>query len=296
MRMMALWALVFHLATARVAHSQTFDALQIQLGAYTQSDDGGEKPAGVWRTGRVVIGKGITSTFSVGGCGYGAVSSDGSLREDATTAWRVEVTPLRVVSDAVTFRLHWVRSLDSSKAFTVPSEDGELTLRPGESRLMDSVPVPPGAKTFDGRPCKTSTASVRVGVDYYPWEDVDRRLVAADLWLVERLSNGRERSQPLSVRGLPNRPIPFYFNSIINQSQSLDIFGQIVARPESGAIDVALETRGRWGENESWGRSVKSAIHLKPEEVVEVRLPKFGDAGPFSNRELSIRIRARQLR
>jgi hypothetical protein len=36
---------------------------------------------------------------------------------------------------------------------------------------------------------------------------------------------------------------------------------------------------------------------VKPEEIVEVRLPKLdAGAGPFSGREFSIRIRARQLR
>jgi hypothetical protein len=288
--------LILCLVTAAAAHAQSLNDLQIRLGAYTQSDNGGETPAGVWRsTGPLVIGKATPSTFSVGGCGYGAVSSDGSLREDATTAWRVEVTPRRVVSDAVTFRLRWVRSVDNGKAFTVPNEDAELTLRPGESRLVDSVPVPPGAKTFDGQPCKTSVASVRVAVDYYPEADFDRRLVAAELWLVERLSNGTERTQPLSVRGLPNRPIPFYFDSIVDGSLSLDIFGRVVARLASGAMEVSFQTRSRWGED--WGRSVESVIHVKPGEVIDVRLPKLGDgAGPFANRDLSIRVRARQLR
>jgi hypothetical protein len=300
MRRIALWTLIVHVAAAGRAHPQVFDHLQIELGAYTQSNDGGEKPSGVWRsTGPLAIGNPgntIPSTFSVADCGYFTLSVDGSLREHATTAWRIEMTPLRVVGDAVTFRLRWVRSLDTTKGFTVPSEDAELTLRPGESRLVDSVTVPPGMKTFDGNPCKTTAASVRALVDYYPSRSEDRRLIAADLWLVERLSNGKERSQVLSVRGLPNRSILFYFDGIRDQSQSLDIFGQLTARPAAGGIDVAMQTRSRWGEHESWNRSVRSAIHLKPEEVVEVPLPKFDNAGPFSGRELSIRVRARQLR
>jgi hypothetical protein len=296
MKTIPCYVLILCFANAVATDAQSLKDLQIRLGAYTQSDDGGEKPAGVWRsTGPLVIGKAIPSTFSVGGCGYGAVSSDGSLREDATTAWRVEVTPLRVVGDAVTFRLRWVRSVDNGKGFTVPNEDAELTLRPGESRLVDSVQVPSGAKTFDGKPCKTSVASVRVAVDYYPEPDFDRRLVEADLWLVERMSNGTERTQPLSVRGQPNRPIPFYFDSIVDGSLSLDIFGRVVARLASGAMEVSFQTRSRWGED--WGRSVESVIQVKPGEVIDVRLPKLGDgAGPFANRDLAIRVRARQLR
>jgi hypothetical protein len=42
---------------------------------------------------------------------------------------------------------------------------------------------------------------------------------------------------------------------------------------------------------------VESVIHVKPEETVEIRLPKLVDsAGPFAKREFSIRIRAHQLR
>ena len=59
---------------------------------------------------------------------------------------------------------------------------------------------------------------------------------------------------------------------------------------------VAVETRSRWDASGLW-RSVESVIQLKPSETVEIRLPKLADsAGPFANREFSIRIRARQLR
>ena len=147
MRIIPCGVLVVHLA-AGVASAQTFNDLQIRLGAYTVSSNGGEKPVGVWRsTGPVVIGKPVISTYSVGeACEAFAVSSDGSLREDATAAWKIELTPMRVVGDAVTFRLRWQMagsrlqrdgqrnrmSLEFSEAF--PANDVlELTLRPGES-------------------------------------------------------------------------------------------------------------------------------------------------------------------
>ena len=61
----------------------------------------------------------------------------------------------------------------------------------------------------------------------------------ADLWLVERLSNGTEaqRSQPLSVRGLPNRPCSFYFDSIVDANVTLDIYGILISRLESGSTE-----------------------------------------------------------
>jgi hypothetical protein len=271
-------------------------------------DHGGEKPVGVWRsTGPLVIGKPTTSTISVGDhCEGFMVSSAGEVGENATTAWNVEVTPIRVVRDAVTFRLRWVRfaaikqqfdqvPLDSSQAFRMPNEDIELTLRPRESWPMDSVRVATGTKMVDGRTCRGS-ASIRVSVDAYPSEEVDRRLVVADLWLIERLSNGKEtpRSQTLSVRGVPGRPVPFYFDGIVDGNVSLDIYGSLIARLESGAMAVSIETRSRWGNNGP-ARSVESVTQVRPEEIVEIQLPKLG-AGPFVNRDFSIRIRARQLR
>jgi hypothetical protein len=310
MRVVPCCVLIIHLA-AGMAYAQTFNDLQIQLGAYNVSDRGGERPVGVWRsTGPVVIGSPTTSTFSIGdNCeGFSVSSVRGDVGENATTAWNIEVTPIRVVRDAVTFRLRWVRfaalrqqldqvPLGSSKDFRVPSEDIELTLRRGESWPVDSARVPSGTKMIDGRTCRGS-ASIRVLVDAYPSEDIDRRLVVADLWLIERLSNGTEapRSQIPSLRGVPNHPVPFYFDSIVDGSASLDIYGMLTARLESGATAVSVETRSRW-DDAGPRRFMESVIQVKPGEIVEIRLPKLGDgAGPFARREFSIRILARPLR
>ena len=299
------WCLLIAHCSAGLAHAQRPNDLQVRLGAYTSSTDGGEKPVGVWfSTGPVAIGKRVTSTFSVGeSCDAFSVSSDGSLREHATAAWRIDVTPTRVVGDAVTFRLRWQMawmrgdrmSLEFSDAFPRPDEI-ELTLRPGESWLVYTV------RNIHRYSCG-GTSSIRVSVDNDPWEEDERRLVVADLWLVERLSNGGEaqRSQPLSVRGLPNRPSPFYFDSIVDANVTLDIYGTLVSRLENNVIAISVETRSRWapGSRNFSGpqRSVKSDIQVKPAETVEIRLPMLGDeAGPFAKRAYSIRIRARQLR
>lgn len=308
MRIIPCAVLIVHLV-AGVAYAQTFNDLQIQLGGFNEKPNGGEKPVGVWwSTGPVVIGRAGTSTFSLGKtCEAFAVSSGGSLIDNATFAWRIEVTPTRVVRDAVTFRLRWrlatLRqepgrlSLGFDDNFPSPTEETELTLRPGESSPVYTVKVQAGTKNVYGRPCGDS-ASIRVSVDNYPSEELDRRLVAADLWLIERLSNGTEaqRSQISSVRGLPNRPIRFYFDSIVDGQVSLDIYGILIARLASGEVAVSVETRSRWGDSGP-ERSVESVINVKPEEIVEIPLPRLGDrAGPFGNRQFSIRIRARQLR
>jgi hypothetical protein len=301
------WCLLAAQLSAGLAYAQTPNDLQVRLGAYTSNTDGGEKPVGIWRsTGPVVIGKPVMSTFSVGdACDAFSVSSGGSLRDGATAAWQIEVTPTRVVGDAVTFRLRWqmvVNQMHGNRLSLEFSDDAprsgdvELTLRPGESWLVYAL------RNIRGFSCGGSS-SIRVSVDHYPREEDERRLIVADLWLVERLPNGSEvqRSQPISVRGLPNRPTSFYFDSIVDANATLDIYGTLVFRPESGVIAISVETRSRWapGSRNFSGpqRSVKSNIQVKPAETVEIRLPTLGDdAGPFARRACSIRIRARQLR
>src|SRR5688500_710669 len=84
------WCLLIAQFATGLAYAQTPNELQVRLGAYTSSTDGGEKPVGIWRsTGPVVIGKPVTSTFSVGEtCDAFSVSSGGSLRDGATAAWQ----------------------------------------------------------------------------------------------------------------------------------------------------------------------------------------------------------------
>jgi hypothetical protein len=288
---------------ASVARAQAPSELEVSVRGYTVNNDGGEKPSVGNHTGPIVIGKTTGSQFSFTDCGHFLVSGPGrGFIENAATGWKVELTPTRIIGDAVTLRVRWARTVDLGKVVSAVSEDVELTLRPGESRPLDSVRVPSGAKTFTGRPCAVTAASLRVTVEYPP-EEFDRRLVVADLWLVERVPGGAERSQPLSVRGLPHRAIPFYFESIVERGAFLDVFGRIIARPDAGAIDVSVETRSRWGkvsdseDATGRGRAVESTIRVKPGEIVELQLPKVNDRdGSFSNHTLSIRVRARRLR
>ena len=160
MRILPCSALIIHLA-AGAAYSQTFTDLQIKLGV-SYATDNGETPGNIWRSsGSVIVGKPVATTFSRGeNCAAWSVSSAvGDVREDATTAWNIETTAIRVVRDAITFRLRWVRyaalrqqfdqiPLESGKAFRMPNEDIELTMRPGESAVVDTVRVPAGLKTM----------------------------------------------------------------------------------------------------------------------------------------------------
>jgi hypothetical protein len=296
-----LLALLFFV---RAAPAQTASDINLVVAGFTLGPDGGEKLAGISRsTGPVSVGKEFSGVWSMRDCaGFSLdVAPEARFADKATVGWRVSVTPIRIVDKAVTFRLRWVRALDTGKSYSSPkSEDVEVTLRPGESRPIDSVPVPAGALTFNGRPCTTETASLRVSAEY---NDFDNRLIGADIWLVERLPNGTERSQLQSLRGLPHRSLPFYFDRI--SDMNLDIFGHIVADPEQNGVDIVLETIRAQVDvpppadthGYQAARWFRSTLHVKPDEVLEVPLPPLEERfGPYAKRTFALRIRARQIR
>ena len=231
--MMAMLSLL--LSSGGLANAQTGEEVQLQVGWFNLAANGAEKAAGGWfGTGPLRIGEPSVGVFSSHGCGAHTVATaKHTFEDDATVGWRVEVTPTRVVNHAVTFRLRWVRGLDKTTTGLTPiGEDVEVTLRPGESRPIDSVPVVQvGAKTVDGRPCGLKAVSLRVVADF---PDFDRRLIGVDAWLVERLPNGKEQSQAQSLRGLPNRPIAFYFDGVPDGAEALRHLRQAGGRSPAG--------------------------------------------------------------
>lgn len=275
--------------------------VQIFVTAYQVGASGAEKPAGVSRgTGPLSIGAPTVGVFSMFGCGgFSLTVPPHSFRDDATVGWRVEVTPLKVVDHAVTFRLRWVRALDTGQGLSQASEDVEVTLRPGESRPLDSVEVvEDGATTSKSRSCDTKAVSLRVSADF---PVLDRRLIGADVWLVEHLPNGKEQSRLQSVRGLPHRPIPFYFDSVLHDRGRLDVFGKLVVDLEQGILGITLETAGAWADPGQTGYQsaqwFRSTVDIKPDEIVDVALKQPDDkTGGLGGRTFSIRIRARQIR
>jgi hypothetical protein len=288
------------LAAAPLATAQEDSDVELWVPGYRLAADGPEKLAGVsWGPGKLTVGKSSIGIFSMRDCGYfTAATAANPFEENATAGWRVEITPIRIVDHAVTFRLRWTRAIDRSNDMSPSSEDVQVTLRPGESRPLDSVPVAPGAKTLDNRPCDAKAASLRVALDF---PDFDRRLIGANLWLVERLPNGKEQSQLQSLRGVPNRAIPFYFDSIADGTKRIDFFGKLVADPEQGTVEVALETvRGvadTSPQRYQAARWFRSTVQIKPNEIVEVALRQPGDvAAAPGARVFSLRIQAKQIR
>jgi hypothetical protein len=294
-------ALLLSLLAPGLANAQAADDMRIYVAGYQLTTNGAEKHAGVSR-GVVVgwsMGKPAATVFSMIGCGdFSVTMPPAAFSENATAGWRVEITPTKVAADhAVTFRLRWVRALDTGQGFTPASEDLELTLKPGESRPLDSVAVPATAKTSDGRPCTVKTASLRLSVEF---NSSDRRMIGADVWLVERLANGKEDSQLQSVRAMPHEKVPFYFDSITDGTNRFDFFGRLTAELKEGGIEIDVEaTRGLPSPGQKGyqsGRFFRSTIQIKPGEIVEVALtPRFKDE-ELPNRVFSLRIRAKQIR
>ena len=150
----------------------------------------------------------------------------------------MEVTPLKIVNHAVTFRLRWVRALDKRQSVVSrASEDVEVTLQPGESRPLDSVPVvQPARRLSTAVPAEPKAVSLRVVADF---PEFDRRLIGADVWLVERLPNGKEQSQLQSLRGLPNRPIAFYFDGVPTARSASTSSASWWPIPQQGGIEIS---------------------------------------------------------
>jgi hypothetical protein len=308
-----LLLLLLLLASAANTAAQAPSDLQVRLELHWVSVDGGEKFAGASYINRVAIGKSETATFSSGArCDAWALSAKTGLLNGATKAWRVETTPVRVVGDAVTFRLRWIHaanlpqqlsqlSFEQPSGARLPGDDIELTLRPGEFWEVDRVALPRGTDVH-GDPCPVS-AKIRATVDVYPGANEEQRLLGVDLWLVERLADGSEvaRGQQVTVRGLPYRPVRFDFDRIADGNSTLDMFGTLTTKPSADGMTLSVETRSRWTPEKrniaGPQRFLNSEVQVKPAEAVDIRLPLLGvDAGPFAKRAFSIRIRARQIR
>ena len=286
--------ITFVFAAAARAQTAAVQELSIHVQAAAIASPGGEEPRVYGGANPNEAGKTVRHGFSLAAqpCDYWRASR--VVTPDAHFGWAVEITPVRVVEDAVTFRLTWARTREDGKHSTQPTHDMELTLRPGEAIPLDSVYY-----ACPSRP-QTIGASLRVTVVRHPDPAYDRRLVALDLWLVEKLNDGTEQSQPLSLRGLYHRPISFYFESITEGAIVLDVFGEVTAAPAARTSDVQIKVRSRiFAPNQSPDvystRQTTATVRITPDEVVSVELPQLAGSA-FASRALSLRMRVRQVR
>lgn len=298
-------------AIASPASAQAIDHLRILIKGIELHNDGGAQER-AWiegRTPRLTIGQPVSASIwkEAGRC----VLAVASMRRspDAEIGWTVEAVPIKVVDDAVTFTLVWKRDRDKGKDSAGPGGRSELTLRPGESLPIDIADLL-AAET--SAPCPYRRLELRIDVDHYPPADLDRRVVATDLWLIRRLAGGATQSEPVSVRGQLNRPAPFYFSTVTDSGVALDFSGEVTVRERGGSREIELIARsrliegGRQSETMPQGpnsrffvsREVKSTVQLKPDEVVAVELPRLGEnaSGAFANQAFSITLRSHRIR
>jgi hypothetical protein len=239
-------------------------------------------------------------------------ASHGGLRPEAVGGWTAEITPLRLDGEAVTFRLKWTRYAAAGAPGRVGG-DLDVTLRPGDSMPLDILPTPRNPAT-----CPAGLGNVAimlsVSIDRQPDDDREHRLMATDLWLIEKMPDGRERTQPLSVRSLPHRSTSFFFDSVTDDGAVLDFYGDLVASPGGDGVAIALTTRSRLiqagqvnvslragqinGNSVFGSRQVKTGLMLRDGAVASVELPRLSenDGGAFANHTFSIRVRTRQVR
>lgn len=314
-RVMALFVLVaLQCVAAGQTPAQDGDGLRIVLKVYTSHPDRGDRLSTAAVANAAEIGKTVTTAFTrlFGQCGSGVGSGpvqdtgqagDGSMKS-VYSAWATHVTPTARSGDAVTFRVAWERKRDNGKPSSA-GDNSEVTLRPGQSMVLDVMPQAP-EKSEPPPGCVVRSMVLTAAVERDPVPDQDRRLLAVDLWLVERLPDGKERSQPLSLRGLYYQPIPFYFDTVSEGEKSVDVFGDLQVVPGAAGSEIKITTKSRITPSLRprfagyYVGATTGTLQVKPDEVVSIPLPALGhptgDAGAFAARALAYRVRVRQLR
>ena len=241
-----------------------------------------------------------------GGCG---VQSAPYVINEAVGGWYIWVTPLSVEGHRVTFRLIWERSPNGNTDPWNPGKEKTLTLELGQSIPLDVVSAPPQV----GRPpdCGSAATALLAGVVSLQPAERDRRLLSTELWLVERRSDGTERTQQQTVRGLFDQPMTFFFDGFddADREGAVEFQGRFVARPAADGVALDLTTTARvvfsdtvlYVLNEGTflrGREVESTLRFAADEILSVDLPRMAEnaTGAFQGRTYTLRVRSRQIR
>jgi hypothetical protein len=241
-----------------------------------------------------------------GGC---EVSSAPYVINEAVGGWYIWVTPVTVEDKRVTFRLIWERSPNGNTDAWNPGKEKTLTLAVGQSIPLDVVSAPP--QRGSAPDCGSVATVLRVAVANSIPAERDRRLVSTALTLVERHSDGTERTQQQTVRGLFDQPVTFFFDAFDDQSKdaAIEFQGRFVATPGAGGVALDLTTTSRVVFPDTVlyvlsdgaffrGREVKSALRFTGDEAVSVDLPRLAEnaTGAFQGRTYTLRVRSRQSR
>ena len=307
-------ALASVLIFAPAATAQTFSHLNIDIEGNVVSLAGGERGSVRMPTDGVVIGKTTRTTISRRDNACGLALGPFPLPQ-AVAVWTLEVTPIQVYASAVTFQLKWARVRVDGRDASSSSGDVRVTLQPGQSLPVDSLPVP-GPATMPASICDLKAMTLRVSVSFWPRAADDSRGVNTEMWLVERRQDGPERSSPLTLRGAFNQSTPFYFEPVLYGYLEVQIYGSFTLTPVGSSYSMKLETWCRPSAGAVAARPdtaqsrlnalramfglannlrVESVLSLTPGEVIDVQLPKLVEGpGTATASTFAIRIRARQ--
>ena len=197
--------------------------------------------------------------------------------------WQVDVKPVSIAIDVVTFDLDWKRTDVKDGARQVAAGDHRtITLRQGERHVLDFIPCSPDARC----------ANLFLEVQASPVEEsaVADLAFAYDLWLVHQTADGVKVTRHALVSGRQGEKLNFNFSSVPLQLDAaaapdagspfrLQVRGTIVGRQKpDGTIEIALQPTRVQRFTTGWAGfagGVKTFVS-NPEETTSIALPAGG--------------------
>lgn len=265
--------------------------------------------SGTWRELRV--GESHELIVQIGrspsGCGF--IWGGNNFGASAHFGWRIVFTPTAVSREYADVKLRWVRAVEDGKPNGTALRETDVRLRPGGGFPLDATAL----SGVSAPGCRNAVVSLYIQLDEVePRRD---RVVATDLWLVHRHSDGREHIQQLNVRGGFHETLPFYFDDIRVGRDVLDVYGTIRATSTTGnAVVLEFSAMRRWSRGSEYPEvralgNGGTTFTLTPDDVTSVIIPLVTEGLPLDGaasqpgrdpallgHSLSIRLRSRQMR
>jgi hypothetical protein len=197
--------------------------------------------------------------------------------------WQVDVKPVSIAIDAVTFDLDWKRTDVKDGARQIAAGDHRtITLRQGERHVLDFIPCSPDARC----------ANLFLEVQASPVEDpaVAELTFGYDLWLVHQTAEGTKITRHAIVSGRQGEKLNFNFASMplaldaaaapdADSPYRLYVSGTVVGRQRPDrTIEIALQPSRSERFPTGWsgfGGGTKT-FTTKAEETTSIALPAGG--------------------
>jgi hypothetical protein len=194
--------------------------------------------------------------------------------------WHVDVKPVSIAIDVVTFELDWKRTDVKDGAKQIAAGDHRtITLRQGERHVLDFIPCSADARC----------ANLFLEVQASPVEDpaVAELTFGYDLWLVHQTAEGTKITRHAIVSGRQGEKLNFNFAPVplpldaatapdADSPFRVQVSGTIVGRLKpDGTIEIALQPTRRQQfptGGGGFGGGVKTFVS-KPDETTSIALP-----------------------